>query len=59
MTEAARPARSMNVKIKGVAQFKQQIRGYHIADFDRLQCPDLLSQLIANPTLFHQFFLSH
>jgi hypothetical protein len=30
-----------------------------IADFDSLESPDLFSQLIANPTLFHQVFLSH
>jgi hypothetical protein len=30
-----------------------------IADFDSLESPDLFSQLIANPTLFHQFVLSH
>jgi hypothetical protein len=30
-----------------------------IADFDCLESSDLFSQLIANPTLFHQFVLSH
>jgi hypothetical protein len=30
-----------------------------IADFDCLESPDLFSQLIANPTVFHQFVLSH
>jgi hypothetical protein len=30
-----------------------------IADFDCLESPGLFSQLIGNPTLFHQFVLSH
>jgi hypothetical protein len=30
-----------------------------IADFDCLESPDLFSQFIANPTLFHKFILSH
>jgi hypothetical protein len=30
-----------------------------IADFDCMESPDLFSQLSANPTLFHQFVLSH
>jgi hypothetical protein len=30
-----------------------------IADFDCLESPGLFSWLIANPTLFHQFVLSH
>jgi hypothetical protein len=30
-----------------------------IADFDCLESPDLFSQIIANPTLFHQFVLNH
>jgi hypothetical protein len=32
MTEAARLARSMNLKIKGVAHLEQQIRGYQLLD---------------------------
>jgi hypothetical protein len=30
MTEAARLKRSMNLQIKDVAHFEQQIRGYHL-----------------------------
>jgi hypothetical protein len=47
------------VAFKPLATIREDSSVEDIADFDCLESPDLFSQLIANPTLFHQFVLSH